>query len=229
MSGFEAALTTAAASSDALRQATAMDLDSDSPPPSSRPSTPATQTPERFNRFDDSSSPALIDLTSEGPSVCHDEEMDRREQEATYNAFVASTDSSASEDEEHYIPRDPIAQPSSETVALSSEQQAVLALAASGQNLYLAGCAGSGKSVLIKAIVNRLRSQSPSAHVCVTAPTGLAALSIDGCTLHSWVGLGLATESAETLARKLLAPQGTKARERWRTTTCLIIDEGGLD
>lgn len=48
---------------------------------------------------------------------------------------------------------------------------------------------GTGKTFLIKAIVKALRSRDKN--VVVTASTGIAAVPIDGCTLHSVAGTGV--------------------------------------
>lgn len=58
--------------------------------------------------------------------------------------------------------------------------------------------------------------------VAVTASTGIAAVLVNGCTLHSWAGVGLANktqEQLEDIVRK------SPACDRWRRTDVLIIDE----
>ena len=59
--------------------------------------------------------------------------------------------------------------------------------------------------------------------VAVTATTGIAASLVNGVTLHSWAGCGLAKRSAELLAKRL---EGTEAYARWLHTKVLIVDEG---
>ncbi|ORX83176.1 hypothetical protein BCR32DRAFT_202074, partial [Anaeromyces robustus] len=55
------------------------------------------------------------------------------------------------------------------------------------------------------------------------ASTGIAAINISGCTLHSFLGLGLAKESIEFLKNKIV--KNNCAKNRWKTTKILIIDE----
>ena len=55
----------------------------------------------------------------------------------------------------------------------------------------------------------------------VTASTGIAAVNVDGCTIHSYAGIGFGKEDRRILLRKVNLP----AKERWQTTRVLVIDE----
>ena len=55
----------------------------------------------------------------------------------------------------------------------------------------------------------------------VTASTGIAAVNIEGSTIHSYAGIGLAKEERGILLRKV----NLLAKERWRKTRVLVIDE----
>ncbi|KAL0252570.1 hypothetical protein I308_101962 [Cryptococcus tetragattii IND107] len=111
-------------------------------------------------------------------------------------------------------------------VTLSEEQQKVLTLVVQQQkNVFFTGSAGTGKSVLLREIIHALRNKyakNPDA-VAVTASTGIAACNIGGVTLHSFGGVGLATDAPEVLLRKL--KMNKKASGRWTKTKVLIIDE----
>lgn len=100
---------------------------------------------------------------------------------------------------------------------LTDEQSSVLTSVLEGQNIFLTGDAGTGKSFLIGAIVKCKRNAA------VTAMTGSAALLINGSTLHSFLGIGLAKESAEKLAQSVR--KFTPVVNRIRETSTLIIDE----
>lgn len=79
---------------------------------------------------------------------------------------------------------------------LSMEQRQAAEIALSGQNLFITGSAGTGKSYLMKFIVQELKSkygskpEQQSSAVVVTAPTGVAAINVGGQTIHSFAGIG---------------------------------------
>jgi ATP-dependent DNA helicase PIF1 len=111
-------------------------------------------------------------------------------------------------------------------ITLSQEQQRVLELVVGqGKSVFFTGSAGTGKSVLMRAIIAELRkkfSREPD-RVAVTASTGLAACNIGGVTLHSFGGIGLGKEDVPALVKKIKRNQ--KAKNRWLRTKILIIDE----
>ncbi|KAK5989155.1 ATP-dependent DNA helicase PIF1 [Cladobotryum mycophilum] len=113
-----------------------------------------------------------------------------------------------------------------DAISLSSEQEHVLDLVVNqNKSVFFTGPAGTGKSVLMRAIINKLRakySREPD-RIAVTASTGLAACNIGGITLHSFSGIGLGKEDASALVKKIRRNQ--KAKNRWLRTKCLIIDE----
>lgn len=85
--------------------------------------------------------------------------------------------------------------PKSDTMTLSSEQRHVLNMVVEqGKSVFFTGPAGTGKSVLMRAIIQELRNKHArdSQRVAVTASTGLAACNIGGVTLHSFAGMYLA-------------------------------------
>ncbi|SPO02968.1 related to PIF1 protein precursor [Cephalotrichum gorgonifer] len=113
-----------------------------------------------------------------------------------------------------------------ESIFLSTEQRQVLDLVTKkGQSVFFTGPAGTGKSVLMRAIITELKrkwAKDPE-RLAVTASTGLAACNIGGITLHSFSGIGLGKEDAPTLVKKIR--RNPKAKGRWLKTKCLIIDE----
>lgn len=107
---------------------------------------------------------------------------------------------------------------------LASPMATPLLLYQSLSNLYSVMELGTGKSVLLRAIIKKLRPNPYIVNgVAVTASTGIAGLNIGGTTLHSFAGIGLGKERAEDLAKKI--QKSIKLSKRWRTTRVLIIDE----
>ncbi|KAJ5713096.1 uncharacterized protein N7483_010277 [Penicillium malachiteum] len=112
------------------------------------------------------------------------------------------------------------------TTVLSDEQNAVLeAVVDRSKSIFFTGSAGTGKSVLMREIIKKLRikyKREPD-RIAVTASTGLAACNIGGVTLHSFAGIGLGKEAVPELVKKIKKNQ--KARNRWLRTKVLVVDE----
>jgi len=111
-------------------------------------------------------------------------------------------------------------------IDLSLEQEHVKSMVIDkGQSVFFTGPAGTGKSVLMRAIIAELKkkyARDPE-RIAVTASTGLAACNIGGMTLHSFSGIGLGKEDAQALVKKIR--RNPKAKNRWLKTKVLIIDE----
>lgn len=91
-------------------------------------------------------------------------------------------------------------------VFLSDEQRAVLeAVVDRGKSMFFTGSAGTGKSVLMREIIAKLRGKfrKEPDRIAVTASTGLAACNIGGVTLHSFAGIGLGKEPVPELVKKV--------------------------
>ncbi|KLO10923.1 hypothetical protein SCHPADRAFT_808206, partial [Schizopora paradoxa] len=108
---------------------------------------------------------------------------------------------------------------------LSAEQERILDLVKDGRNVFFTGCAGTGKSFLLRKIIEHLRAENTSDPdvVAVTASTGIAACNIGGVTLHSFAGVGIGTDPADVLIGRI--KRNKKAVQRWVKTKVLIIDE----
>jgi hypothetical protein len=86
--------------------------------------------------------------------------------------------------------------------ALSPEQLVVLDAVRSGRSIFLTGSAGTGKSFVLKALVDVLRATDGS-DVCITAASGAAADNVGGVTLHSFAGIGMGTDEKELLLKRV--------------------------
>ncbi|KAG9104392.1 hypothetical protein FRC06_002946 [Ceratobasidium sp. 370] len=117
-------------------------------------------------------------------------------------------------------PKDVSANASARRVTLSAEQRHVLEMVLAGESVFFTGSAGTGKSVLLREIIRELRERNIC--VAVTASTGIAAVNIQGRTLHSFAGVGLGNQHASHLIRKA---RNARTMERWLRTEVLIIDE----
>ncbi|KAB8234539.1 PIF1-like helicase-domain-containing protein [Aspergillus alliaceus] len=97
--------------------------------------------------------------------------------------------------------------PKMASLFLSDEQRHVLnVVVEKGKSIFFTGSAGTGKSVLMREIIKKLRDKykrEPD-RVAVTASTGLAACNIEGVTLHSFAGIGLGKEEVPELVKKVM-------------------------
>ncbi len=100
-------------------------------------------------------------------------------------------------------------------------QQEALDVLKTGNNVFLTGSAGSGKTYVINRYIDYLKVQNKK--VGITASTGVAATHINGITLHAWAGIGARTEINDIVINDLL--QRKYLRDRFSKTDVLIIDE----
>eukprot|EP00929_Paragymnodinium_shiwhaense_P067462 TRINITY_DN33953_c0_g1_i1.p1 TRINITY_DN33953_c0_g1~~TRINITY_DN33953_c0_g1_i1.p1 ORF type:complete len:413 (-),score=88.10 TRINITY_DN33953_c0_g1_i1:25-1263(-) len=92
--------------------------------------------------------------------------------------------------------------------------------------MFITGAAGTGKSFLVKYIVQELQKLHPN-QVAITAPTGLAAINIGGQTIHSFAGVGLVEPGTPDAFGVMLGRvlRSEKTASRWRETRVLVVDE----
>ena len=65
---------------------------------------------------------------------------------------------------------------------LSEEQKVAFDRLMNGNNIFLSGEAGTGKSFVTQAFIQRCQKEKKN--VMVTAPTGVAAINVGGSTIH---------------------------------------------
>lgn len=115
---------------------------------------------------------------------------------------------------------------------LTDEQRSVIDFLLRGDNVFLTGGGGVGKSHLIQAIftdfpgmARRLRNMMHLPKIQLCALTGCAALLLGNKakTIHSWAGIGLGKGSVAELLVKVR--RNRKAMKNWLTTDLLVIDE----
>ena len=104
---------------------------------------------------------------------------------------------------------------------MNTQQQFVFDKVREGRNVFLTGEPGTGKSYTVHHIIQwAMRIQK---NIGVTAMTGVAAVLIDGVTLHSYLGIGMGTDDIHVLVTK--AFKNSKLRRKLSRLEILIIDE----
>jgi len=95
---------------------------------------------------------------------------------------------------------------------------------ASGKNVLITGQGGVGKSYVIEKYYKKVLKDLGSDRVFKTATTGIAALNIQGRTIHSWAGIMLGAGTTKELLEKM----PPAARSRWLRVHILFIDEASM-
>ena len=106
---------------------------------------------------------------------------------------------------------------------LCEEQAALVNLIMSGRNVFYTGSAGCGKSTVLKNFVKRLKEAGKK--VDIIAPTGRAALDVNGTTF--WTYAGWTPDSMKIPIKKLQSNALFQKYvcKRLRETDTLVIDE----
>lgn len=107
--------------------------------------------------------------------------------------------------------------------SLNDTQRSIFDGYRSGMNMFITGPGGSGKSYLIKTIVDDAINLDK--RIAVTAMTGCAAvlLNCNAKTLHTWGGLGIVKGDVFTVVNRVA---GNKYKKKnWKNTDILIVDE----
>lgn len=108
-----------------------------------------------------------------------------------------------------------------ETANLSIQQQKIVESYLNGDNVFISGGAGTGKSYLL----NYLKKNFSHLGLEITASTGIASINIGGSTIHSFAGIGLANHPIEQILANLKQTKFSKIRKRIIKTKTLAIDE----
>lgn len=121
---------------------------------------------------------------------------------------------------------DPDALQKSRPIVLDAAQLRCIELALDGKNVFISGGAGTGKSLVLRQVVQQLQERG-NKKVVVCATTGVASLNVGGITLHSFAGIrganGNESRSVEAIVDQ--AGRSRRAATRFRSCNVLVIDE----
>jgi len=105
----------------------------------------------------------------------------------------------------------------------STEQQLSYNKYIEGNNIFITGPGGTGKTALIRQIQKDAYKKCIDIQVC--ALTGCAAVLLEckAKTVHSWAGIGLGNGTISQIVTKIMKNRYLKAT--WKGTDILIVDE----
>ena len=107
-------------------------------------------------------------------------------------------------------------------IVLDEYQKKVLNYVADGENLFITGKAGTGKTELLKAIRKMYEGKKV---IAVLAPTGVAAKNAGGFTMHSFLQLPLKPYLPEHKFKPDLYQLNESGAETLRSVDVMVIDE----
>lgn len=103
---------------------------------------------------------------------------------------------------------------------MNPDQKEAVQAVLSGQNVFITGCAGTGKTFLLREMIKIV----PGITITCTTGIGATLLTSNGVhakTLHSTLGIGLGDKSVELMMERA----GRKIKAAFRKIKILVIDE----
>ena len=106
---------------------------------------------------------------------------------------------------------------------LSPEQVQAMQAFEAGHNIFLTGPGGTGKTALIKLMVESCKARGRKVQVCALTGCAAVLLNCQAKTVHSWAGIGLANGPSDLLVKKVTTNRYKSGG--WKKIDVLIIDE----
>lgn len=106
---------------------------------------------------------------------------------------------------------------------LSLEQTEAIRVFNEGHNMFLTGPGGTGKTALIKKMVDLCKTNGKKIQVCALTGCAAVLLNCQAKTVHSWAGIGLANGATDFIVKRVVTNKYKSAV--WKKLDVLIIDE----
>jgi DNA replication protein DnaC len=101
------------------------------------------------------------------------------------------------------------------------KQETALNILKAGENVFLTGSAGAGKTYTLNQYIMYLKARKVP--VAITASTGIAATHMNGMTIHTWAGIGIKDSLSDDDLKRMKERKYLK--EHLENAQVLIIDE----
>ena len=111
-------------------------------------------------------------------------------------------------------------------VKLSPEQTYALQSFEEGNNLFITGPGGTGKTMLIQHLVKNAENREKKIQVCALTGCASLLLNCNARTIHSWSGIRQGKGDEEKIITCVFYNKKTLAA--WRKTDILVIDETSM-
>jgi ATP-dependent DNA helicase PIF1 len=106
---------------------------------------------------------------------------------------------------------------------LSTEQIQAMQVFEAGGNMFMTGPGGTGKTALIRKMVDQCKITGKKLQVCALTGCAAVLLNCQAKTVHSWAGIGLANGPADFIVKRVVTNKYKAAN--WKKIDVLIIDE----
>jgi ATP-dependent DNA helicase PIF1 len=106
---------------------------------------------------------------------------------------------------------------------LSIEQKYAVAKFRNGDNIFLTGPGGTGKTRFIQYIVSQMKQTKRQMQVCALTGCAAVLLECNAKTIHSWSGIKLAKGPKDIIVNRVL--RNSTVVKAWKSIETLIVDE----